>query len=845
MKLVIPELALVVLIGASGSGKSTFARDHFKPTEVISSDYCRALVADNENDQSATKDAFEVLNVIVSKRLERGNLAVVDATNVQPAARQPLLQLAREHHVIPVALVFDLPEELSWQRTQQRPDRHLERRVIAHHQRQLKRSLKQLKKEGFRYVYIFRLPEDVAEAQIERQPLWSNRKHEHGPFDIIGDVHGCASELESLLEELGYTHNGTAYAHPEGRKALFVGDIVDRGPRILDSYEIVRAMVEAGSGLCVPGNHDMKLVRKLRGRPVKVAHGLAETLAELEALPAEQQAEYKEQLAAFFDSLVSHYVLDAGKLVVAHAGMKESMQGRGSKRVRDFALYGETTGETDEFGLPVRYNWAADYRGSACVVYGHTPVPEPQWLNRTINVDTGCVFGGQLTALRYPENELVSVPAAAEYAVPARPLNVPANNASERTDDLLQLEDVTGKRIVQTRLRGNVTIRDDQATAALEVMSRFAADPRWLIYLPPTMSPAETSSSANLLEHPAQAFDYYRRQGVVNVVVEQKHMGSRTIVIVCRDEAAALERFGMAEIGICYTRTGRRFFDDAGLEAALLEHLQQTLSAANWWETFQTSWIALDCELMPWSAKAQALIKQQYAGVGAVAEQSLAVALEILAQAEQRLPELHDIRERTQQRLTAVERYRDAYREYCWPVEKLADLRLAPFFILASEGTTYTDRAHTWHMQTIASLCQHDQQVLFATSYRTVDLNDAASCAVAIEWWETLTAAGSEGVVIKPADVTVRGKRGLIQPALKSRGPEYLRIIYGPEYLLPANLERLRSRSLHVKRSLALREFALGIEALERFVAGEPLYRVHQCVFGILAMESEPVDPRL
>jgi protein phosphatase len=163
-----------------------------------------------------------------------------------------------------------------------------------------------------------------------------------------------------------------------------------------DECRCTAALVESGSAICVPGNHNMKLLRKLRGKNVQITHGLAESLAQLEAEPPE----FREKVAEFIDGLVSHYVFDDGKLVVAHAGMKESMQGRGSGKVRDFALYGETTGETDEFGLPVRYPWADDYRGRAMVVYGHTPVPEPQWLNRTINIDTGCVFGGKLTALR-------------------------------------------------------------------------------------------------------------------------------------------------------------------------------------------------------------------------------------------------------------------------------------------------------------------------------------------------------------------------------------------------------------------------------------------------------------
>src|SRR5690606_14118379 len=315
----------------------------------------------------------------------------------------------------------------------------------------------------------------------------------------------------------------------------------------------------------VPGNHEIKLKRKLDGRDVRLTHGLAETMKQLESEPAE----FIDEVKTFIDGLVSHYVLDDGKLVVAHAGMKEPFQGRASARVREFALYGESTGETDEYGLPVRYNWAADYRGRARVVYGHTPVPSAEWLNKTICIDTGCVFGGSLTALRYPENELVSVPAAKMYYEPVKPLDGASTEAAERPyNDVLDIADVQGKRIVSTRIRGTVTVREENAAAALEIMSRFATDPRWLIYLPPTMSPSDTRKDGPTLEHPEESFQYFRANGVPKVVCQEKHMGSRAVVVVCRNEAAAGKRFGIRGhgIGALYTRTGRPFFDDPALE---------------------------------------------------------------------------------------------------------------------------------------------------------------------------------------------------------------------------------------------------------------------------------------
>jgi len=245
---------------------------------------------------------------------------------------------------------------------------------------------------------------------------------------------------------------------------------------------------------------------------------------------------------------------------------------------------------------------------------------------------------------------------------------------------------------------------------------------------------------------------------------------------------------------------------------------------------------------MPWSFKAMALLRSQYAAVGAAATAMISEALTTLEAARPRGTEA--LIERYQQRDSDVKGYRSAWQHYCWNADGIDALRLAPFHLMASEGATYFDRPHSWHMDTLARLAEHDE-VLVATPYRVVELADEAARADTIDWWDSLTNGGGEGMVVKPEHWLVRRKRGLVQPALKCRGREYLRIIYGPEYSHPDNLERLRPRGLSTKRSLALREYALGLEGLYRFVDGEPLWRVHECVFGVLALESEPVDPRL
>ncbi|GAA2871869.1 polynucleotide kinase-phosphatase [Streptosporangium fragile] len=830
-EIAVPEMSLVVLVGVSGSGKSTFARRHFAPTQVISSDFCRGLVADDENDQSATPDAFDVLHYIAGTRLRRGLLTVVDATNVQWEARRKLIDLAKSHDVLVDAIVLDVPEEVAVARNATRPDRDFGAHVVTRQCKDLRRSMAKISRDGFRRVHVLRGVEEIEAATVVTEKAWTDRRELTGPFDIIGDVHGCRAELEALLRVLGWRIDpgGAGAVHPEGRTAVFVGDLVDRGPDSPGVLRLVMGMVEAGTALCVSGNHEQKLARALNGRKVKVAHGLQESLDQLAAEPEE----FRRAALAFMDGLISHYQLDGGRLVVAHAGLKEAYHGRSSGRVRSFALYGDTTGEIDEYGLPVRYPWAREYRGRAMVVYGHTPVPEPEWINNTICLDTGAVFGGRLTSLRYPEREIVSVPAEKVWYEPTRPLTAPGH----REPGVLSIDDVRDTRYVETRHGGgHVKIREENAAAALEIMSRFAVDPRWLVYLPPTMAPPEASRLDGYLEHPAEAFAEFAAAGVTRVVCEEKHMGSRAVAVLARDPGVAAARFGVTDggSGAVYTRTGRSFFPDT---AGLVDRLRQV--CAPLMDELGSDWLALDCELLPWSAKAEQLIRSQYASVGAAARAALPEALAVLEAADGRGLDVGNLLDRTRRRSDNAARFRDAYARYCWPVSGLDGLRVAPFQILACEGrATAVDEPHSWHLDMLARL---DDPLIASTRHVFVDLASQESTDAATAWWSDLTAAGGEGMVVKPLDRPAAPNR--VQPGVKVRGREYLRIIYGPDYT--ESLDVLRVRFLGRKRSLALREHALGLEALSRLAAGEPLWRVHEAVFAVLALESEPVDPRL
>lgn len=417
MRIKVPHFSLVILIGPNSSGKSTFAERHFQNSEIVSLDYCRYLISDAPKETLATAKAYELMNEIIDKRLSMKKLTVVDAPNVLKHQRLELLNLANLHHALTVAIVLNLPKEVIIANNRSN-DFPIDDNIINYQLHQLELSLPNLKQEGFNSVYIINSVEELMKTEITQAPLFCDKQTESGPFDIIGDIHGCFDELVLLLKKLGYVIEDYHVTHPEGRKVVFIGDLVDRGPKSVEVLKLVMGMVKDGLAFCVQGNHDNKLYRMLSGHNVIVNHGLELTRQELDQATETFRNDVKE----FLKDLPTHVILDYGKLVVAHAGIKEEYIGRHSKEIKAFTLYGDTTKELDEWGLPERRLWSNDYKGNALIIYGHTPNLEPVMINNTINIDTGCVFGNKLTAYRYPEGEFVFVEALQKYASYPRPL---------------------------------------------------------------------------------------------------------------------------------------------------------------------------------------------------------------------------------------------------------------------------------------------------------------------------------------------------------------------------------------------------------------------------------------
>ncbi|GGA88655.1 polynucleotide kinase-phosphatase [Ornithinibacillus halotolerans] len=864
MKITLPYAGIVLLIGPSNSGKSTFIQrlieeNKIHASEVVSSDDFRVLVsdtdfidwkqrpkdeADNLYDQYQiiSREAFSMMDLLIEKRCKLNKLTFVDATHLHADDRKRYIEIARNNHVPIVAVAFDVNQETLLERDDLREKPRGKRRIRQQFQT-FKREKRFIKKEGYMASFFISGTNDIEIIRRTNNPLELDVAN---GIDVIGDIHGCYDEFIQLLEKLGYEKNERdLYVHPEGRKILSLGDIMSRGPHSLKTIQFFLRHVQASLGFMIDSNHGWKIARWLDGRKVTLNHG--DELVEEEFNKFEQEhgeektKELKQEIKEFLFHAPSHYVLlknGVPTAVCTHAGIKDEFIGKQSHLVSDFCRYGDTDG-VDESGKPIRKDWTISHRTSQLIIWGHDPRPKPIITNNTINIDQGVVFGGELSAFRYPEKTFVSIKAKEDYSNDSR------NPLKEWEKNRLNPPNI-GKYIngfsVLSEELGEIHVPKKHVLPAIDLVSHHTVPMEELVYIPPTMSPSPKPSALDTyLEHPKEVIDYYLSMGVEKMVAEKKHMGSRGILLIFKDTDTALQAIGRNTLGTIYTRTGRKFFDEE-TEKEILTKLNQSLIANDYFSKYNTEYVLLDAEIMPWNLKAKELISNQYAHVSENAILDRATLKNKLETAARTNQDVIDWLAEYESKLENAYVFQEVFQKYCWNVDGINEIQIAPFHVLAHSKETFFHKPHTWHMEMNREFAAMDD-IFVETEFKVIE--DSRSEEAVIKWWEEMTADGHEGIVIKPLNFISRYKGKLVQPAIKVRGRKYLHIIYGMDYLLPENLKRLKERNVGKKQKLALKEFALGVEGIKRFVNREQLERVHECVLGTLAMESDPVDPRL
>lgn len=861
----LPHAGIVLLVGPSNTGKTTvlnqlIQEQQILASEVVSSDQFRILVSDVEfiswnqhpkeeadalfdEYQKISSEAFDAMDYVIAKRCRLNKLTFVDATHLREDERDKYLQMAKKYHVPAIAIVLNLAESELLRRDQQRDFPRGKNRIKQQYQH-FKKTLRFIKKEPFRRCYI--LGEDELQVlNVNRfvNPLLIDVGN---GIDFIGDIHGCFEEFIEILIKLGYQENEEGYyIHSEGRKILSLGDVMSRGPRSIETLQFFQKHVTAGHAYMIDSNHGWKIARWLDGKNVKLAHGDEKVKAEFEEFESKfgkkETALLEEQIKDLLLEAKSHYIIQKNGVNVAvavHAGIKDHYIGKQSPSISDFSRYGDTDG-IDETGKPIRKDWSIAHKSNELILWGHDPRQQPLLINNTLNIDQGVVFGGSLTAYRYPERQFVSVKAKEDYA------NVPDNPLKEWEGKRLAPPNIAkfleGYSVL-TEQYGEIAIYADGAIPALDDLSHYTLPLEDIVYLPPTMSPTPKPSRLDgYLEHPMEAFEYYQNNGVETMVVEKKHMGSRGILFLFKNKDTGNEYVGRETLGTIYTRTGRAFFQKE-LEEQIVSLLNKDLINSGYFEKYKTDFVLLDAEILPWNLKAKELIFNQYAHVG---EMALLDSGKLKDQLQLAYDNGKDVLAWLQENDKKIENatiFNEVYQKYCWETEGLEGIQIAPFHTLAHSSETFFHQPHTWHMEKNKEF-SGISGLFVETEYRVV--SDEASLEAAIEWWKEMTEYGHEGFVVKPESFVARHKGKLLQPAIKVRGRNYLHIIYGIDYLQPENLSRLKKRNVGKKQRNALKEFSLGVEAMNRFVKRESLERVHECVLGILALEAEPIDPRL
>jgi len=840
MEIILPEIALVVVLGPSKSGKTTFTRKHFAPSEVFHLDEIHEHYAPERKGSDTEADDLDTFHFLLEKRLKQGLLTVIDGSFITQSSRKKMREIARRYSTQLIGIWMDLPESELVSRHTQGDSMAKARLEMA----RLQAHADKFQLEGFKQVYRLDTQADIDAVDFVRTQFSCNQRALSGPFDVIGDVHGCLVELESMLAQLGYVQaeGAPTYRHPDGRTAIFVGDLISRGPSSLATLAIVRAMVAHGSALSVKGNHETDLLSAMQGQEINLHNGLQPTLDQVAQLPAEEQ----EQILAFIDQLPFHLLLDEGKLAVAHGGIKANMQGRESADIESFNLYAESGGPSNHWGMEIKPTWALEYEGNATVVHGHLPVKTATWTKQVLNLDTGCVYGGHLSAFRYPEREIVTVKADQEYAtfVDTSPPEDGLANPEIRPHQSVDFARITGRNLVSTSAQYYISIKDDIAPTVLDHLVQNGTHPGQLVYLPPLLSPTKSSSIPGYLEHPREAFNYYAKKGLSEVIVEEMQGGAKTTILLAKDQQTAYKKLCISDksLGIAINSLGSYSFQNEAIGNTFIERFHSLVTELGIWETLSTDWICVEGELLPSSNHWQGMedhFQRMQAGGSAVFPAGIAA----LEEAQTQGVDVSDLLNRTLKRQEKNKQFNRQLETEGKAPERLEDYRFVPSFLLASEGDLHFEKQLSWHFEWWKN-CQERDALFQPSVWQLVSLNAEVEKQAIVSRFETLSDEGKPGMLMRPPQLIIDAGSDLIQPGLKIRGKEYLRLVYGPDYDLPELLEVHRKRRLKEIRQLTVRQLALGYEGLKSFVNHKDVNASYECIFALLCLQCTDVDPR-
>jgi polynucleotide kinase-phosphatase len=873
---------ILILSGTSSSGKSTLASAHFKSSQVLSSDFFRTMVSDEsvtkkmpekvdvdqdyerferiifQEYKKISEDAFDLLKETLKKRAKNNRLTVIDATSLYAEDIQAYAKIAKENHV-PISIVFlNIPYKQVIENDAKRENARGNQRIKRQQQllKRLMNQKKSLDKAGIREIYDIQSLDNV-HIEIENpQNIISIDKG----IDIIGDGHGLLQTRIQLFKKAGYVLGEDGlFRHPNGRKIVYVNDETSRG--FLSSDEIkygrypsiammvsMKEHVEANLAYAVDSNHNYKIWRWLEGRNVTLAHGDEKVEEEFEAFAQEFGEEktllLKKELAAFLKSLPSHVIIeDRGfhRAVVTHAGIKDDMIGKFSREIRDFCRFGPTDGLEDS-GKPKRLDWTKEHKNGQLIIWGHEPHPNVTLENDTINVDTGGFCGHYLSMLRYPEMDILQEKNDISFVEDE---NNPILKQKKKRFEFPNLSRLLYGFDLQTSF-GTFRAGAKNVQSVIESVSTRMAPFEEVFYVPPTMSPTpKTSSLDDFLEHPQEAFDYYKNQGITRLVCEKKHMGSRAYITLFKNKQVGERYFNRPSLGSILSRNNIKFFKKEE-EEIVLTKLNEDLQP--YFDEMNTDLLVIDAEILPWNLKASGLITKQYGLTSNAAIHKRKTHVErLLSFQETRSINIQDEIDQAKHLLENAEKFHKAFTYYCWDndVRKLEGIKIAPFHILAFSHKTNFDENHVWHMVQGIRLAELSD-LMMQTEHKVLDLNDEHAVKEITRWWLEMTAEGHEGMVIKPLDfISYNQHEDIIQPAIKVRGREYLRIIYGMDYLDEENLSIIKKRSASKKMKNALNEFKLSMESIQRFIDQESISRIHECVVASLSYENEKLDPRL